>query len=356
MDLDQYRKQIDAIDEQIVRLLNERIQLAVEVGRVKAFAGEPIYQPVREEQVFTKLAERNQGPLGEAGLRAIYRQIISAATALQKPLAVAFLGPEATYTHQAALQNFGQMVNYLPLHTIPDVFSAVERGEADFGVVPIENSTEGAVFHSLDMLAETELKIIAQIYLQIEHCLISRSDLEGIRSVHSKDNALGQCRAWLSRRLPQADLVEVSSTSRAVLDAREDPTVAAIASRVAADLYDVPIVAENIQDNADNITRFLVIGETANARLGEGRDKSSYVFTLRDEVGALIRAQTPFSSRGINLTKIESRPSRRKLWDYYFFIDILGHNEDPAVQAAVDELSKICPMVKWLGSYPNTRP
>jgi chorismate mutase/prephenate dehydratase len=267
---------------------------------------------------------------------------------------VAYLGPEATYTEQAALKNFGSSLSYCPLPSIPDVFSAVSHSDADYGVIPIENSTGGAVFHSLDMLAETELKIVAQVYLDIEHCLISRQPMAEIREVRSKDQALVQCRDWLRRHLPHARQIEVDSTAEAVRQAGQTPGVSAIASALAADRYGVPVLARGIQDMGGNVTRFLVIGDSCTApACGGGKDRTSLVFSLKDEVGALETVLQAFASRGVNLMKIESRPNRKKAWDYLFFVDLVGHIEDPNVKAAVEALAERCPFVKWLGSYPN---
>lgn len=354
MNLSELRAQIDTIDKQVLELLNERVRLAVEIGRVKRADGGEIYVASREEEVLQRLALLNGGPLDEKAIRAIYREIMSAAIALEKRLVIAYLGPPATFTHQAALRKFGASVDYLALGTITDIFTAVEKGDADYGVIPIENSTEGAVFHSLDMLAETDLKIVAQAYMEITQNLISRSPLAEITKVYSKDNALGQCRLWLHRHLPHAACLDADSTTRAVEIARDTPGVAAIASSLAAEIVGVPIVAANIQDKADNTTRFLIIGRKSSRALGSGRDKSSYVFSLNDEPGALLTALAPFSERGLNLSKIESRPSKRKVWDYYFFVDVLGHHDEPQLRAAIAELEKRCPFVKWLGSYPNT--
>jgi len=353
-DLKSLRQQIDSIDREILDRLNARVRLAQQVGHVKLEQGLEVYVPSREEEVFGKLTEQSGGPLSERAIRAIYREVISAAIALEKPLNVAYLGPEATYTHQAALKNFGSSIHYRAMNSVPDVFTAVKRGDADYGVVPVENSTQGTVISTLDMLVESELTIVAQIYLEIAHCLISQSPLEKIQSVHSKDNALGQCRQWLSRMMPGVDLVEEASTSAAVKHAAGDKSAAAIASQIAAELYQVPVVEENIMDKTDNVTRFLVIGKQPTPRLGEGRDKTSLVFSLHDEPGSLLKALLSFSSRGINLCKIESRPSRRRAWDYYFYVDIIGHREDPVVADALAELKRQCPILKWLGSYPNT--
>ncbi len=355
MDLNIVREKIDSVDRQIIGLLNERVRLAGEVGQIKKQNGAPIYVPSREEQVMRKLVELNEGPLAEETIRRIYREIISASIALEKALVIAYLGPEATYTHQAAMKNFGSSLDYRAMPTIPDVFTSVNRREADYGVIPIENSTGGAVLHSLDMLAETDLKIVAQIYLPIEHCLITRTPMEEIREIHSKDQALLQCRDWLQRHLPKARLIDCSSTAEAVKLAANEPGIAAIASEVAAQQYDVPILVRAIQDKMDNVTRFLVIGRESAPPTGSGLDRTSMVISINDEVGALEKALHPFSSRGINLTKIESRPSRRKAWDYVFFIDFDGHWEDVKIQDAVTELKNRCPLVKWLGSYPKAR-
>lgn len=351
--LDKQRKQIDKIDTNIVNLLNQRLTVAHEIGKIKQESGADYYDPAREAEVFKKLTVLNKGPLNQSALNAIYREIISASIALEKELQVAFLGPEATYTHQAVLKNFGVSLKATPMKTISDVFSAVEAGDCDYGVVPIENSTEGAVFHSMDELVESDLKICSQVYLPIEHCLIAHSPLEAIKEVHSKDQALGQCRDWLRRNLPNAELVESYSTASAVEIAAKRSEVAAIASSIAAELNDVPIVQKGIQDNSENVTRFLVIGKTDVRPLGDNHDKTSLVISLKDQSGALEKALMPFAKRGINLSKIESRPSRKKAWDYFFFIDLIGHIQEDLVQEAIEELKDCSSFVKWLGSYPN---
>lgn len=355
MDLESLRDQIDQIDKEIIARLNERVRLAQQVGHLKLKEGKAIYVPSREEEVFRKLAASNEGPLTDKAIRAIYREVISAAIASEKPLSVAYLGPEGTYTHQAAMKNFGSSIAYAPLKSIPDVFDSVQRGDADYGVVPIENSTQGTVIAALDMLAETDLTIVAQVQLDISHCLISQAkSLNDIKTVHSKDNALGQCRQWLARMLPGVDLVEATSTAAAVRHAKEHPDAAAIASSIAAQLYQVPVLHENVVDKQNNITRFLVIGKHPTPAFGNKQDKTSLVFSIRDETGALMKAIGPFSSRNINLCKIESRPSRRKVWDYYFYVDIIGHQDEPDVREALNELRNACPFFKLLGSYPNT--
>lgn len=343
----------DEIDQTIVNLLNKRVEHAAEIGKIKHANGADYYDPTREAQVMAKIASLNPGPITNGTLQSVYREVISGSIALEKRLVIGYLGPEATYTHQAAIRNFGVSLEYRAIKTIPDVFAEVESGRADYGVIPIENSTEGAVFHSMDMLVESDLHICSQVYLPIEHCLISQSPPDRIREVRSKDQALGQCREWLRAKLPEAELVDVVSTAEAVRTAMERPGVAAVASDLAAQYYGVPVQARGIQDRDDNVTRFLVIGKTRARPLGGGRDKTSLVLSLKDEPGALEKTLRPFGSRGINLSKIESRPSRKKAWDYLFFIDFIGHYEDAQVKEALVELETHCSFVKWLGSYPN---
>lgn len=356
MNLDELRLQIDRIDREIIERLNQRVALASQVGHYKRQHGGEIYVPSREAQVFEKLSNysaEHGGRLTNEAIRHIWREIISASIALEKALQIAYLGPSATFTEQAAQKNFGSSVDYVPMPTIADVFSAVTQGEADYGVIPIENSTGGAVMHSLDMLAETDLKIIAQVYLEIEHCLIGKGELASIREVRSKDQALLQCRDWLHRHLPHAQQVDLDSTAAAVEQARDEDGVAAVASALAADRYGVPILAKGIQDRHDNITRFLVIGRECSKPTGPELDRTSIVFSIRDEVGALETVLNAFSARQINLLKIESRPSRKKAWDYLFFVDFAGHWEDDKIQEMAAVLQTRCPLVKWLGSYPN---
>jgi chorismate mutase/prephenate dehydratase len=306
-----------------------------------------------------KVCAQNQGPRKDAALRAIYREVMSAAIALEKPLFIAYLGPEATNTHQAAIKKFGASVDYHGMATIADIFTAVEKGEADYGVIPIENSTEGSVRDALDQFVDSDLKVVAQIYLEITHALISNSPIEKITQVHSKDQALAQCRMWLQRYLPHAQIIESASTSSAVQIAKKTPGVAAVASPIAAEFYGVPVVAANIQDKPDNTTRFFVVGKQASGSAGGGRDMTSFLISLGDNAaahpGALLKMLLPLAKRGINLSKIESRPSKKRPWDYFFFIDVTGHYDDPGMREAVKKLNQFCPMVKWLGSYPTAK-
>ena len=350
--MDKYRKEIDAIDSQIRYLLGTRICCAKEIGKIKAGNGEDIYAPSREKLIFEKLEKKNAGKIPEHSLKAIYREIISASISAEKKLMVAYLGPKATFTNQAAVKNFGSSVEYVPIPSIPDVFLAVKAGDADYGVIPIENSTEGAVLHSMDMLAETSLTIVGQVYQPIEHCLLSRGTLESIRKVCSKDQAIGQCRGWLHRNLSNVVLESVDSTAKAVEMAAENPEIAAIASEVASTCYGVPILERSIQDQKDNQTRFLVIGTKPNKFAAGVRYRTSIVVSINDRPGALSEVITPFEKAGINLLRIESRPSHKKAWDYYFFIDFEGHWESDAVRDVASYLKYSLPMIKWLGSYP----
>ena len=351
--LESLRDEIDGVDSQIVGLLNQRVQAAAKIGRIKDELGVDPYDPAREEQVFEKLESLNSGPLTKESLRIIYREVISASIALEKKLIIGYLGPEATYTHQAAVNNFGSTLEYRALSDIPDVFQAVECGECDYGVVPIENSTEGAVNRSLDLLVETELTIVAQIYLKVEHSLFSFSSLEEIDEIRSKDQALAQCGDWLRRNLPNARLVPLTSTAEAVRSLNPNSKTAAIAGSLAGRIYEVPSQSQGIQDRKNNVTRFLVVARKSLPKRDEVKYRTSLVLSLPDQIGALQQALRPFSDRELNLCKIESRPSRLKTWDYYFFVDFIGHREDEKVVEVMDELEKVCPLVKFLGSYPE---
>ncbi len=356
MDIDSLRKKIDRLDTRLVELLNQRLALAAEIGRLKRSKDGRIYVAEREDQILHKVCSQNKGPMKDGALRAVYREVMSAAIALEKPLVIAYLGPEATNTHQAAIKKFGASVDYDGMPTIGDIFTAVEKGEADYGVIPIENSTEGSVRDALDQFVDSDLKVVAQIYLDITHALISTSPVEKIEKVYSKDQALAQCRMWLQRHLPHAEVIASASTSSAVQIARETPGAAAVASPIAAAYYGVPVVAENIQDKSDNTTRFFVVGKQASGPVGGGRDMTSFLISLGDNAashpGSLLKMLLPLAKRGINLSKVESRPSKKRPWDYLFFIDVTGHYDDPGMRDAIKQLNRFCPVVKWLGSYP----
>lgn len=332
-------------------MLNDRISHAVAIGEIKIAAGEEIYAPHREAKVLEKICSWNEGPILDDSIKAIYREVMSAALILEKSLSIAYLGPAATFTHQAALKRFGSSLKYAAQKTISDVFVEVAHGRADYGVVPVENSTEGVVTHTLDMFVDSDLQIVSQITLPIQHCLVTREKGKSeIQRLYSHPQALAQCRGWYQRNLARAEVVETSSTTRAAEMARDEPGSAAIASALSAELYDLEILERDLQDSPDNETRFLVLGR----KCGEstGKDRTSLMFGIQHEVGALHEALRVFHEAAINMTRIESRPSRRKAWEYFFFVDIDGHQKDERVAAALDTLRKTCNSVKILGSYP----
>ena len=351
MELKSLRKAIDSIDSRILKLLNERAEVTLKVGRIKSRSKQSIYVPDRESEVYKRLAENNKGPLSKDAVKAIYREVMSSALSMEKPLTIAYLGPEFTFTHLASMEKFGASVDYASCNTITAVFDEVEKGRADYGVVPIENSVEGAVNHTLDMFIDSDLKICSEIYLEISHSLLSReADKNKIKKIYSKDQVFGQCRLWLEDHLPNVALVEVASTARAADMASKEKGVACIASELAAEKYHLKVLHRSIEDSSHNVTRFLVIGRT-EARQTR-KDKTSIMFSLKDRVGALHGILIPFKHYGINLTKIESRPSKVKAWKYYFFVDMEGHHLDKKVSKALAILKKSTTYLKILGSYP----
>ena len=350
MSLKNLRKKIDSVDAKIVELLNMRAKVTLEVAKAKEKSGSSVYSPDREREVLRKVAILNHGPLKNKALEAIYREVMSGSLSLEKPLKITYLGPEATFTHLAAIKRFGSQVEYVACKSIADVFLEVERGAADYGVVPIENSIEGAVTYTLDMLADTDLKICAQIILDVSHNLLSNSPKNKIKRVYSISQVFGQCRIWLQENLPLAELIEVSSTTRAAQIAAKEKYSAGIASLLAAKVYKLNVVASDIEDSPHNITRFFVVGKTEVAETKF--DKTSILFSIKDKVGALQDMLMPFKKYGINLTKIESRPSKKKAWDYYFFVDLEGHRDNKKVKKSLDELENKCKFLKVLGSYP----
>jgi chorismate mutase/prephenate dehydratase len=350
--LPELRQAIDALDDELVRLLNERARLVQEVGQIKAQLKQPFYVPERERQILERLQQANVGPFPTEALRPVFSEIISACLSLEHPLRVAFLGPEATFTHMAARSRFGLSARYVPAATVAGVFTEVEKGVADLGVVPIENSTEGVVNSTLDVLIDSELSITAEIATTVSHCLLTRSGtLDGVQKVYSHPQALAQCRQWLSQNLPNVAQIEVASTALAARLTKDDPVAAAVASELAGQLYDLKIARKKIEDEVRNVTRFLVIGREAPPPTG--RDKTSILFSLKDAAGVLFKVLQPLADAGLNLSRIESRPSRKKLWDYVFFIDVDGHTGEPTVDAALRALEERCEFVKVLGSYPR---
>jgi chorismate mutase/prephenate dehydratase len=351
MNISEHRKAIDNLDEQIVRLLNDRTRHVLEIGSLKLKHGEEIYAPHRELAVLQRAAKLNKGPITDESLRAIYREIMSSALSLEKSMTIAFFGPEATFTHQAAIRRFGASLRYSAQKTIADVFAEVSRNRADYGVVPVENSTEGVVTHTLDMFVDSDLKIVAQIVMPIQQCLIGKTSRPSIKKLYSHPQPLAQCRAWIQNNLPDAEVIETSSTTRAAELAAKEKGSAAIASALAAERYHLRILESDVQDNSANMTRFFVLGRQCSPPTG--RDRTSVMFSIADQVGALHAALAPFRRLKLNMTKIESRPSKRKAWEYFFFVDCDGHFEDRKVAEAIAELGRECNFVKVLGSYPN---
>lgn len=351
MNLKDLRQKIDELDRKIVQLLNDRTQFVLEIGKLKSKEGQATYAPDRETEIYKKIEEIAKGPLPKDALKSIYREVMSAALALERPLTIAYLGPEATFTHLASISKFGASVRYIPAATISEVFQEVDQKRADYGVIPIENSIEGAVSHSLDRFIDSDLKICSEILFEISHNLLSNSPLKEIRRVYSNPQVFGQCRIWLETNLPRVELMETTSTTQAAQRATREDGTAAIASKLAATLYNLPIVASGIEDLAHNVTRFLVIGREFAAPTG--RDKTSIVVSIKDKVGALYEMLTPIRRHGINMTKIESRPSKKKAWDYYFYIDFEGHLGDRKVKRMLVELEGKVRFIKILGSYPR---
>lgn len=350
--LPELRAEIDAVDERILRLLNDRAALAIEVGKIKEKLGAAFYVPGREEDLVRRLKSLNPGPFPSDALRQVWKEIISASLSLEHPLSVAYFGPQATFTHQAARLQFGLAARYAPVKTISEVFDWVEKGKAEYGVIPVENTTEGAVSSTLDKFMETKTSIVGEVMLRVSHNLLSRSGrLEEIRRVYSHPQALAQCRKWLEAHLPHADALDAPSTAQAAKMAAEEEEAAAIASSLAGELYGLETVEASIEDNPNNYTRFLVIGREM-PEPGKA-SKTSILFSVKDQAGALYHMLRPFFEHGVNLTKIESRPSKGKAWEYVFFIDCEGHAKDENVKKALEELSEICHFVKVLGSYPR---
>jgi len=350
MSLEELRKKVDSLDRKLINLLNLRAKVTKDIGKVKINTGRSIYAPEREMQVLSKISSLNKGPLKKGALEAIYREVMSASLALEKPLKITYLGPQASFTHLAAIKKFGSQVSYIACNSIAECFLEVERGSADYGVVPIENSIEGAVNHTLDVFVDSDLKICAQVILDVTHNLLANCAKNKIRKVYSIPQVFGQCRIWLQKNLPNAVLIDVSSTTRGAEIVKREKNSAAIASLLASKVYGLKVLASGIQDSAHNITRFLVVGRNVPGRTGH--DKTSLFFSIKDRVGALYEMLIPFRKYGVNLTKIESRPSKKKAWDYYFFVDILGHQNDDKVRKALKELDAKCNYLKVLGSYP----
>lgn len=351
--LSKLRERIDALDEQIQTLINERASCAQEVANVKLAAGEDthFYRPEREVAILRRVSERNTGPMPNEEMARLFREIMSACLALEKPLTIAYLGPEGTFTQSAALKQFGHSVETIPLDGIDDVFREVEAGAADYGVVPIENSTEGVVRHTLDLFQNSPLHVCGEVQLRVHHHLLSRDSDTPITKVMAHQQALAQCRAWLEVHFPHATHEAVASNADAARRVSNESGSAAIASETAAEIYGLTIRNRNIEDEPDNTTRFLVIGK--QVALPSGDDLTSLLVSLRNKSGTLHQMLQHIARHGVSMTRIESRPSRQGLWEYLFYIDVEGHREDAAVAAALADPEKDSIAVKVLGSYPR---
>jgi chorismate mutase/prephenate dehydratase len=348
--LDRLREAIDRVDDGILEALNRRAKLAREIGSLKVGQA---YRPEREAQVLRRIKERNPGPLASETVALLFREIMSACLALERPITVAYLGPRGTFSERAAMKHFGLAAEAMATPSIDEVFRAVESGGADFGVVPVENSTEGAVGRSLDLMPQTPVKVCGEVVVRIHHHLMAKSkpaSLNDVKRVFSHGQSLAQCHEWLNSNLPKAERVAVSSNAEAARRAAEEAGSAAVAGEMAAEHYGLEILASNIEDEPNNTTRFLVLGDYAPK--ATGRDKTSIILSARNRAGAVYEMLTPFATRGVSMTKFESRPSRVALWEYLFFVDIEGHREDANVAAALAEVEKIAGYLKVLGSYP----
>jgi chorismate mutase/prephenate dehydratase len=351
-ELDRLREKIDDIDLKIVELLNKRTEIVLKVGKTKQDKHLKIHSPERERAILRRIRENNPGPFPNETLKLIYEEIISASLALQQPLRVAYLGPSATFTHLAARRQFGSSTHYLPESTIKEVFEAVSRDKAVYGVVPIENSTEGVVNYTLDMFMDSDLNIAFEIMMPIIHNLLSRTgNMSDIKKIYSHSQAKAQCRGWLNKNLPGVPVIEELSTAAAAKRVAKDTSAAAVASELAASEYNLQFIERGIEDNKNNYTRFLVIAKDSPGKTGS--DKTSIMFSIKDQPGSLYSILRSFAKHKINLTKIESRPSRRKAWEYIFFVDMEGHMEDKGLKKAVTEVKKDCLFLKVLGSYPS---
>ncbi len=352
--LNNLRKKIDKIDEEILTLLNRRAQVAIEISKFKVENSFVVYDPAREIEIERRITELNPGPFPQNSVLSVFREIISGCRSLEKPTKVAYLGPEGTFTHQAVLREFGSSIELTAVKSVGEVFEEVEKGRASYGVVPIENSMEGSLGSVLDMFLTSDIKVIKEIFENISHFLLSKTgDMNDISVVASHPQALSQCRRWLSEHLGDKEIRETPSTARAAIMASEDESIAAIASEFAASIYGLRVIEERIEDSPRNLTRFWVMGKSVP--LPTGFDKTSILFSFKDEPGALSRALVPFAEAGINLTKIESRPSKEKPWEYVFFVDFIGHSYNEEIKDVISKVERSCIFLKVLGSYPKGR-
>jgi chorismate mutase/prephenate dehydratase len=350
--IDELRRKIDEIDEKLIELLNKRAEIVKEVIEIKEKEKKSIFDPSREKKIVERLINKNKGILKPEDLKIIMESIFKIYRGMFREIKVAYLGPEGTFTHLAAMKKFGEKAKYIPVKTIDEVFREVEKKRVDYGVVPVENSIEGIVTHTLDVFLESDLKIISEISLEIHHYLLSKENsLDKIKKIYSHPQAIAQCRNWIGENLPEAEIFETESTISAVKKVMKEKNAAAIASEIASSMYNLNIIAERIEDFRENITRFLVIGSDFAEKTGN--DKTSILFSIKDRVGALHDILSYFKEENINLTKIESRPSKKKAWEYVFFVDFIGHKDDINVKRALNNVEKVSVFLKILGSYPR---
>lgn len=353
MDLKAHREEIDQIDKELVRMLDRRAEIARDVGRSKAETGMNTFDPGRAKAVIHQAVARSSGDFPRSGLEYVFREVLSACLNLQKPLRVGYLGPKDSFCNQAAVREFGSSVEFNSFKLIRDIFIAVERDKIDYGVVPVENSSGGTVHLTLDAFIEHPVSVCSEVLLPIQHALLGRCEISQIKKVYSHPQAFLQCERWIEQNLPGVELVEVDSTSQGMVEASKDVTSAAIGSEFASEQYSMEVLARAIQDSQDNTTRFLVISQKDTRPSGD--DKTSLMFSVRDRPGALIKVLRPFEELGINLSKLESRPTKRRAWEQAFFVDAAGHRESMEIQTALERIKPYCEAIRILGSYPREK-
>ena len=351
MSLDELRKKIDELDNQLVKLLNERARVVVDIGKLKNKTDKPVYAPDREKDVFVRIIKANEGPLPDRCLTAIWRELMSGSFVLERPLRIGYLGPAGSFSHNASMLKFGQSVEYEPLADITSIFDEVSKGHCDLGLAPVENTMGGGVIETLDALIDSDVKVCAEVLMAIHHNLLGNCSLQEVEKIYSKPEVFVQCRNWLSATFKGTQTVPVASTARAAQLVANEPKAAAIGSSIAAELYGLRIICENIEDIANNVTRFLVISREDAKPTGE--DKTAILFSTAHKTGALSEVLDIFKRYGINLTNIESRPSRKRQWEYYFFVDFLGHRTEKHILEGLEESREHCLQLSILGSFPR---
>ncbi len=351
MSLEELRHKIDRIDLQLVELLNERARVVVEIGKHKNKTAKPVYAPDREKQVFEKISGANKGPLPDCCLKAIWRELMSGSFVLERPLRIGYLGPKGSFSHTATMLKFGQSVEHEALADIASIFDEVSKGHCDLGLAPVENTMGGGIIETLDALIESDVRVCAEVLMAIHHNLLANCPLEDIDKIYSKPEVFAQCRKWLSATFKEAKTVPVASTARAAQMAAEEPNTAAIGSHIAAELYGLRVICENIEDIANNVTRFIVISREDAKPTGE--DKTAILFSTAHKAGALADVLDVLKKHKINLTNIESRPSKKRQWEYYFFMDCVGHRTEEHIQKGLAEAKEHCLLLSVLGSFPR---